>query len=57
MKADANKNATTARNLGATADTMAKQKAIVLNTFNKAVVFTSPQLACNELIGTVARKT
>jgi hypothetical protein len=57
MKADANKNATTARNLGATADAMAKQKAIVLNTFNTAVVFTSPQLACNELIGTIARKT
>lgn len=54
MKADANRSIVTARNLGATDAVFAKAKADVKSTYDTAVIFTSPQQACNDLVSQVA---
>lgn len=54
MKEDANKAIVTARSLGATDGVFTKAKADVKSAFDTAVIFTSPQQACNDLVSQIA---
>lgn len=54
LRADANKNIQTARNLGATDAVITKARQDVNTTFTTAAAFTSQQEACNSMIGSLA---
>ena len=54
MRDDSNRNIATARSLGATDAVIKKARSDVSNTFNTSVAFTSPQEACNSLVGSLA---
>jgi hypothetical protein len=54
LRDDANMNVAKARQLGATDAVLAKARSDVLNAFNTALVFTTPQDACSQLISELA---
>tara|TARA_R110002096_G_scaffold385567_1_gene579440 strand:+ start:1320 stop:1703 length:384 start_codon:yes stop_codon:yes gene_type:complete len=54
LREDASKNVATARNLGATDAVIAKARNDMQTGFNTMVAFTTPQEACNKLIGELA---
>lgn len=54
LREDANKNITIARNLGATDAVLQKARMDTQSAFNTVAAFTSPQEACNSLIGELA---
>lgn len=57
LRADANRNIQTARNLGATDGVISKARQDVQTTFSTAAAFTSQQEACNAMIGSLAWHT
>ena len=57
LRHDANKNIATARRLGATDTTIAKARADVRMAFDMQVAFSTPQQACNMMVGELAWAT
>jgi len=57
LREDANKNITLARNLGATDAVLQKARADTQSAFSTAAAFSSPQEACNAMIGSLAWAT
>jgi hypothetical protein len=57
LRHDANQNIATARRLGATDATIAKARADVRMAFDMQVAFSTPQQACNVMVGELAWAT